>query len=82
MRSVRLADDLERRIQRAASLDSVTVSEFVRRAVAERADRVLGEEVSSRERLRDSIGVAHGRGGRARRTGKAFSEEIAARRRR
>jgi hypothetical protein len=79
MRSLRLEPDLDERVRRAASAEGSTVSEFLRQAAAERADRTLAERNS--ERLADVIGVVRGGGGgRARETGAAFGELLAERR--
>lgn len=43
MRSVRFDKVLDERVQRAAEREGITVSEFVRRAVGERAETVLGQ---------------------------------------
>jgi len=51
------------------------VSEFLRRAAAERAEETLAGNPS--ERFADVAGVIHGGGGRARRTGAAFCESLA-----
>jgi hypothetical protein len=77
MRSLRLDPQLDRRVRRAAELEGSTVSEFIRQAAAERAERTLGERPT--ERLRDVIGVVRGGGGRARKTGKAFGDMLAKR---
>lgn len=78
---MRLDPRLDERVRRAAEAESSTVSEFVRAAVAERADRTLAEQVGADERLRDVVGVVRGGGGRARRTGETFAELVAERRR-
>lgn len=73
MRSVRIDDELDARMQDAASREGVTVSEFIRAAVAERTERVL--ERDSLDGWHDFIGVGRGTGaGVARRTGEAFTE--------
>ena len=41
MRSVRLDEDLDRRVQEAARKMGVTISEFIRRAVRQESDAVL-----------------------------------------
>lgn len=51
-----------------------SVSEFLRRAAAERAEETLAGDPS--QRFADVAGVVHGGGGRARRTGPAFSESV------
>lgn len=75
MRSLRISPDLEERLKRAAAIEGTSVSEFIRRAAADRADDVF---VARRgERFADVIGIVHGGGGRARRTGDAFAEALA-----
>lgn len=78
MRSVRLDPELEERIKRAASLEGATVSEFLRTAAAERADRTLSEQGA--DRFADVLGVVRGGGGRAGDTGTAFREVLAEKR--
>ena len=80
MRSIRLEPGLDERVQRAAEAEGATVSEFLRRAAAERAERTLSTRNS--HRLGDVIGSVRGGGGRARDTGAAFGELLAERRRR
>jgi hypothetical protein len=76
MRSLRLDAELDRRVQRAAAIKGESVSEFIRHAAAERAEETLAEH--GRERFADVAGVVHGGGGRARRSGKAFADALAA----
>ena len=65
MRSLRLDAELDRHIRRAAAQEGVSISEFLRLAAAERAERTL--EQPNSERLADLLGVIHGGGdGRAR----------------
>jgi hypothetical protein len=75
MRSLRLDPDLDKKVRRAAAAKGESVSEFLRRAAAERAEETLAGHPS--ERFADVAGVIHGGGGRARRTGTAFSESLA-----
>ena len=75
MRSLRLDADLDEKVRRAAAAKGESVSEFLRRAAAARADEALAGRTS--ERFADVAGVVHGGGGRARRTGAAFSESLA-----
>lgn len=72
MRSLRLDPELDERVRRAATLEGASMSEFLRRAAAERAERTLSQRGS--ERLADVVGVVQGGGGRARDTGKAFGD--------
>lgn len=68
MRSVRLDPELDQLVRRAAAREGASVSEFLRRAAAERAQRTLGP----RHPLDDVIGAVRTEGGAARRTGAAF----------
>jgi predicted transcriptional regulator len=74
MRSIRLDDELDRRVRRAAAREGKSVSEFIRQAAAKRADAVLAR--TGRELLADVAGAVHGGGGRARRSGEAFTEAL------
>jgi len=60
MRSLRLDPDLDQRVQRAAEREGVSVSEFLRRAAAERADRTLERRPS--EILSYFVGAGSGPG--------------------
>ncbi len=73
MRSVRLEPQLEERLQRAAAIRGESLSEFIRRAAADRADATL--EVTS-EDFADVLGVVNGGGGQAGRTGAAFTDIV------
>ncbi|MGA7172752.1 MAG: DUF1778 domain-containing protein [Candidatus Dormiibacterota bacterium] len=75
MRSLRLDKELDERVRQAAAVQGESVSEFLRRAAAERASETLLALPS--ERFADVAGVVHGGGGRARRTGNAFAESLA-----
>lgn len=75
MRSLRLDPDLDEKVRRAAAAKGESVSEFLRRAAAERVEETLAGHAS--ERFADVAGVVHGGGGRARRTGGAFTESLA-----
>lgn len=77
MRSLRLDADLEGRLQRAAAVSGESLSEFIRRAASERADATLLARHATD--FDDVLGVVHGGGGRARRTGAAFMDIIAER---
>jgi len=77
MKSVRLGPELEEKVQKAAAVNGESVSEFLRRAAAERADRaLLADNLSLFD---DVAGVVHGGGGRARRSGEAFGRLLAQR---
>lgn len=66
-------------MRRAARREGVSVSEFMRRATAERTERTLS--VSARERLGDVVGAIHSDAAQARRTGTAFADVLAEQRR-
>jgi hypothetical protein len=72
MRSIRVDDQLDTRVRQAAAAEGASVSEFIRRAVSERADHTLANGASGR--LADVLGAVHGGGGQARNTGAAFVE--------
>jgi hypothetical protein len=73
MRSIRVDPTLDRTLRQASAQEGVSVSEFIRRAVAERVERTL----SARDQLLDVVGVVRSRGGAAARTGEAFGELLA-----
>lgn len=79
MRSLRLDPELDERVRRAATLEGSSISEFLRRAAAERVERTLSKRDS--ERLADVVGIIHGGGGRARDTGKTFADLLTERHR-
>lgn len=77
MRSLRLDPELEGRLQRAAAIRDESLSEFIRRAAAQRADAtMMGSDAAD---LDDVLGVVHAGGGRTRRTGAAFTDIVAER---
>ena len=78
MRSVRLDDALESRLEQAARLEGKPVSSIIREAIEERCATILGQRLD--HRLRDIAGVVSGGGGRARRTGEAFRAALRKRR--
>jgi predicted transcriptional regulator len=74
VRSVRLDPELDRKVRKAAAVRGESVSAFIRNAAAKQAEETLAER--GRERFRDVEGAVHGGGGRARRTGEAFTEIV------
>lgn len=70
MRSVRLDPELDDVVRRAARREGISVSEFLRRSAAERAQRMLPID----ELFEGIVGAVHTGGGVARRTGEAFTE--------
>lgn len=74
MKSVRLDSELERRLELAAAIKGETLSEFIRRAAADRADQTLAADDASG--FGGVVGAVRGGGGRARNTGAAFREQL------
>lgn len=79
MRSLRLEPELDERVRRAAAAEGSSVSEFLRTAADERAQRTLSQRTS--DRLADVVGSIRGGGGQARDTGRAFADALDERRR-
>ncbi|UQX10034.1 type II toxin -antitoxin system TacA 1-like antitoxin [Candidatus Mycobacterium methanotrophicum] len=79
MKTIRLSPELEKRLQCAAAVAGESLSEFIRRAAAERADLLLSS--GGHEDFADVLGVIRGGGGRARRTGTAFTDILTDRQR-
>ena len=77
-RSFRIDPHLERRLQAVAERRAVPVSVVVREAIARHCDEVLGHDPVAA--LADVIGAVESKGGRARRTGRAYKDALAARR--
>jgi hypothetical protein len=75
VRSLRLNQDLDDKVRRAAEISGQSVSEFIRRAAEDRADETLTALPGGR--FDDVAGVVHGGGGRARRSGEAFAAGLA-----
>jgi hypothetical protein len=75
VKSLRLDPELAERLERAAAVAGESLSQFIRTAAAARADAVLTADDDGA--WSDVIGVVHGGGGQARRSGAAFAEQIA-----
>lgn len=75
MRSLRLDPALDRQVRKAAAVKGESVSAFIRHAAARRAEETLAEP--GRERFADVAGSVRGGGGRARRSGDAFTDALA-----
>ena len=75
MRSLRIDPDLDQKVERAAAVRGESVSEFIRHAAEERADKTLTEH--PRASFADVAGSIRGGGGRARRSGMAFTSLLA-----
>jgi len=79
VRKPRFDPELDERVRRAAAAEGTSVSEFLRQAAAERAERTLGHRNS--DRLADLIGVVHsGDHVRARGSGADLGDLLAERR--
>lgn len=74
MKSVRLERDLRARLRKAARAVGMTESAFIRDALVRRTEAVLSDRLDLR--LVDVIGIGHGGGGQAERTGAAFTEIV------
>ncbi|MBW8059459.1 MAG: DUF1778 domain-containing protein [Solirubrobacterales bacterium] len=72
MRSLRLSAELDEQVRQAAALEGASVSEFLRRAATERAERTLGSD--PRERLAYAIGIVKTDLRQARDSGGAFAD--------
>jgi hypothetical protein len=70
---------MEAKLERAARALATSQSEFIRDALTRRCDEVLGGSLA--ERLASVIGIVNSSGGRAVRSGAAFREALARRRR-
>jgi predicted transcriptional regulator len=79
MRSVRLGDNLEERLQEAARISGKPASRIIREAVAEYCEGVLGQRLD--RRLGDVVGSVESDGGRAHDTGTAFRRLLEQRKR-
>ncbi len=80
MISVRLDQDLETKLERAARALAMSQSEFLRDALARRCEEVLGG--SLRQRLAPLVGIVNSSGGRAASSGAAFRTALARKRKR
>ena len=75
MRSVRLDQALESRLEQAAQLSGEPVSNIIRQAIEAHCEAILGQRLA--DRLRDVTGTVRSNGGRARLTGVAFGAHLA-----
>jgi predicted DNA-binding protein len=75
VKSVRLGNDLEQRLEKAARITGLPASQIIRDAVREQCDKLLAENLS--DQLADVIGAV-GSGGStdSRRTGRQFTETL------
>lgn len=71
-RSFRLDPDLESQLQQAAAREGVSASVFIREAVKERCDRVLGRSLL--DLLGDGVGSVESGYIDSRHTGRAFAD--------
>ncbi|HSR53076.1 MAG TPA: DUF6290 family protein [Acidobacteriota bacterium] len=74
MKSVRLDETLEARLEEAARVSGQSVSAFIRQAIEERCEGILGRRLAPR--LKDVAGVIKSQGGRARQSGKGFTQQV------
>ena len=78
MRSVRLSEAMESRLEEAARVSGQPVSSIIRQAIEQRCEQILGKRLA--HRLSDIAGTVRSKGGRARRTGDAFRKVVRRRR--
>ncbi len=78
-KSFRLSAELERRLEQAAARAGVPVSAFIRDAVLERCQTVLGHSLL--EELGDSVGAFESGRIDTARTGREFADLLAGKRR-
>lgn len=74
MRSLRLNAELDERVRQAAALEGSSVSEFLRQAANERAEKTLAGNPG--ERLGYAIGVVKTDFNQARDSGAAFTDAV------
>ena len=74
MKSVRLGDELERRLEEAARVSGQPASKIIRDAVRRSCDELLHDRLS--ERLADVVGAVGSGGGRSQHTGRQFTEVL------
>lgn len=74
MRSVRLDEELESRLEEAARISGQPVSEIIRDAIRRRCDEVIEHRLDSR--LADVIGIVASGGGNSRKTGRDFADAL------
>ena len=75
MKSVRLGNDLEQRLEKAARITGQPASQIIRDAVREQCDKLLEENLF--DRLADVIGaVGSGGSNDSRTTGRQFTETL------
>ena len=79
MKSVRFDDRLQARLSAAARAAGVTESEFIRQAVAERSEQLLGDSIE--HRLSGVLGAISSRGGRARKASSHYLDLLRQQRR-
>ncbi len=73
VKSFRLTPDLEGRLEKAAARAGVSVSDFIREAVEEKCDSVLGGR-SLLDLLGDTVGAVESGNIDSRHTGRAFTD--------
>ncbi len=79
MKSVRLDRDLEAQLKRAARMEGVSESNFIRAAIAHRAESTLRNDLEAR--LSGIIGSVHAGGGQAARAHDRYRELLTERHR-
>jgi Ribbon-helix-helix protein, copG family len=78
-KSFRLDAELQRRLEQAAARQGIPASAFIRDAVRQRCDEVLGRSLL--DELGDLVGAIESGGDSSGRTGRAFTELLTRRKR-
>ena len=74
MKSVRLSERMEGELEEAARISGDSVSSIIRRAVQEHCRLILGDRLDAR--VNDVARIIKSKGGRARKSGRAFAESL------
>lgn len=78
MKSVRLGEELEQQLEKAAQVTGQPASHIIRDGVRQRCNELLGDNL--RDRLADVIGAVGSGGASSRHTGKEFTDSLKKRR--
>jgi hypothetical protein len=82
VKSVRLSPAQQERLRAAAQRRGISESQLIRGAIDRACAEVLDQDAMLIDLVGDLVGVGHGGGGQAERTGDAFGEQLADERKR
>ena len=74
MKRVRLSEQMAAELEEAARISGESVSSIIRRAVQDRCRSILRDRLDAR--VIDVAGTIQSKGGRTRRSGRAFAESL------